>query len=109
LQRPPNHLFDNVPILKNLVIPESQHPKPLPCKPGGALCVVYPTLRVLTAVEFQDQALVKTDKVRDERAEGDLTAKLVGGETAVSQSTPDESLRVTLGLSKLAGSIAVHR
>ncbi len=47
------------------MIPEPQDMKPLRLEPGRPVGILKPTLGMLTAIDFNDHAPLKTDKIRD--------------------------------------------
>ena len=67
LQSPPNHLLDRIPILKDLVVPETQHVKCLPREPLRSRLVVRHLFRVLAAVEFDNQPTLQAHEVHNVR------------------------------------------
>jgi hypothetical protein len=92
------------------VIPKSQQPKSLICKPIGSALIVISLLRVLSAVELDDQATFKANKIRDVAAKGNLAAKFELCESSIAQAAPNESLGVGRCGAQLASAIqrAVH-
>jgi len=62
--------------------------------------------RMLSAVEFQDQLVLKTNEVRELRPEGELTTELVGRELPLAKPMPSESFGVGHFTSEFSTKIA---
>jgi hypothetical protein len=109
LQSPPDRFLDAVPFLEDIGVPEPQDAEASVLEPNGALGIVFPTLGVLTPIEFQDELAIEAHEIRDERADRHLPSKLEARETAISQPGPDEPFGLGEVLSEFAGAGALYR
>jgi hypothetical protein len=87
-------LFDGVNLAEDLIVPVPHDTKPLRLQPGIALGVGGNALRVMTAVQLNDQLLFKADKVNDIRPYGLLPPELVASKLASADVRPQRALSI---------------
>lgn len=85
-----------VQVFKNIVVPETEDAKALTLKVGGSDRVSHK--RMLTAVGFDDQSPIGTEKVDDVAIDFGLTAEFGTAKLSVSQVAP----KLALGLCRVA-------
>jgi hypothetical protein len=83
-----NSADDLIGIAKNLVVPEADHCKPDALKLSGPGRIQSLPLRVLSPVQFHDQAHLETTEIHDELANRLLTSKSQPQKPAFSQVHP---------------------
>ncbi len=86
IQLLPEQLFYSVTVFLHFVVPHAHDAEALCFESCGALGVVLSRFigGVLSAVEFENQPAIETNKVRDVIAKWYLTAELVSRETTTS-------------------------
>ena len=84
------------------MVPNAHDSESLFLQPSRTPIIVLALIRVLPPVELNNQATIEADKVRYERADAYLPAKLKGREAAISEFCPDQTFRVGLLLSQRA-------
>jgi hypothetical protein len=90
IQLHPDSCLHSIDIIEYLMIPESQHPKPLTLKPGSPLHVICDCnlLVMLSAIQFNNEATLITDEVHDVRPYKLLTPKLMAANPPVAKMPP---------------------
>jgi len=91
--------------LQHIIVPVTRDSEPLReqyCFP----CCVTVGIRVLTAIDFDDEALFETDKIKNKILKGNLPAKFGLREPAVSQQTSHFGFSVGRFATHLLGEIA---
>jgi hypothetical protein len=83
-------------ILEHLVVPESKHSVASRIKKRGAHLIFSRAVRMLGAIEFDNEASFDRAEVSEERPNRMLTAKLGAPHPAASQMSPENSFRVGL-------------
>jgi hypothetical protein len=82
-----NHRPHTVEILQDIVVPESDHSKSLALQISGSARVVF--WRVLTSVDLDDEAFLRTKKIDDLAVDFDLLAELKPIELSRAQDAPE--------------------
>ena len=75
LYRHPNRILYRVRICQNLIVPESNDSETFPLQPGSARGVIAFQFRVLPAVYFYDEFILKAYEVNNVGTYRDLSAK----------------------------------
>ena len=91
--------------MQYIIVPITRDSKPFTEQHCFPSCVT-PGICVLTAIDFDDQMFVETDKIKDKILKGNLPAKLELREPAVSQQSPHFSFSVRGFATHLLGEIA---
>ncbi len=94
VQAAPNQLVDCVFVFSQLVVPKSDDTISLFFQPTRALRIVFSLQRVLTAVQFQNQPLIKANEIHNVLSKRYLATEFELAETAVAQFRPKQSLSV---------------
>jgi hypothetical protein len=66
------------------VVPEAQYFETLRFNIACSVCIIRHTLGVLTTIGLNDQMFFQAHEVGNVRADGNLTAELVPGESTIS-------------------------
>src|SRR5712691_367174 len=85
-------------ILKDVIVPESKHPKTVTFQRGGALGVAHPVDRVLASIELDNKFGLGTAEICDVPADRMLTPKLEAEESTVTEARPQSLFGVGLAL-----------
>ncbi|MES2405488.1 MAG: hypothetical protein V4567_14305, partial [Pseudomonadota bacterium] len=80
---------------KDLVVPESKHPKSRRLERRGAAFVISALIEMLAAIEFDDQAVLQTNEIENVARHPVLAAKL-HAELCIAQVMPKQ--RFCIGL-----------
>jgi hypothetical protein len=84
------HSFE---VRQHFVIPESQHHKIIGAEPAITARIAG-RLRVLTAIDLDDDASLETDEISNEGPERHLPAELEVGKPAIAQCEPKLALGI---------------
>jgi len=84
-----NCFRDTVDVVENSVVVETQHLPTQSFKHAGSPNVPQRLMLMDRAVELDHQPGVKTDKVRDEPVNGDLSTKLEAAQPARPKNRPE--------------------
>src|SRR5262249_62176005 len=76
-----------------IVVPEPLHEKIVRCQPAISLLVVV-RVRVLAAIDFDDDASTEANEIADEWAERDLPSEFEASEAPITQSEPKLALGI---------------
>ncbi len=87
-------LEHRISLFQRIIIPKPDHPKALRLKICRPLGIAAGVLRMLPAVDFHYELLIKADKIGDVRRNRMLAPKLESAEVAVFQSQPKPQFRV---------------
>jgi hypothetical protein len=88
-----NDLFkDAINILGHIVVPETQNKITHCRKYLGSLNISIPANSVLSAIELNDQARIRTEEIDDEAVDRNLPPKFPAGEPPVTQTKPKDAL-----------------
>jgi hypothetical protein len=96
VQRIQDRIQDVIGPQERIVIPEPQH---APSGRRHQCCPSFVLRRpvyVLTTIEFDDQALLRTREIREIRSEGMLTAKLEAKDSSIAQMKPQPDFGIRL-------------
>ncbi len=74
-------------MAKNIVIPKSQYAIAMPAEPMISCSVTF-VLRMLAAIDFDNEAMLATNEIHDVRSGRSLPDKLAASECARSQAIP---------------------
>ncbi len=88
-------ICDRVSVGHHLAIPHTHGQKAIACKPGVS-DTISDRLRVLTAIEFNDQPGLETDEVQHVPLERNLALELQSVQSTGSQACPKPPLRIGL-------------
>ena len=94
----PQHALE---VAHNLMVPEPQDPKPLPCQPTVSESISS-ALQMLTAIDFEDNSSIETDEIYDIGADWDLAPELAA-QGLLTQVAPEKALGVGHFSSELTG------
>ena len=86
-------LDDRFSFLKNLIIPKPQNSKARRCKELGSLLIFSNCIRMLPAIQFNDQLLLQTDEIEHEIVERVLAAKF-DTELLAAQMLPKQAFGI---------------
>ena len=81
-------------LTQDVIIPETDHAKALGFEPGCSLRVARGTIRMLPAIQFDDEFLLEADEVHDIGRYRMLPAKFETGKVAISKELPKAQLCV---------------
>ena len=95
-------------MLQHVDIPETKHTITLPPQKVRAPLIVVAALKMLAAVEFDDQQGLRTDEVADIAADRNLTPEAEATDPAASQSVLQQMFCFGRRASERAGEV-VHR
>jgi hypothetical protein len=107
-QRPPDDLADYVQLATDFIVPKSQHTVAVRLQPARSRRVFLYPVRVLTAVDFDDQLALEADEVDNISPEDVLSPKFVAVELAQPQPAPEDPLGVGGVRSQQACELALH-
>jgi hypothetical protein len=105
-QQPLQLLFNGVPFLKHLMIPNTKHPKSLAVEPTRPFGVRFDLLRVLAAVKFEYQPSLQANEIDDVWSEYLLATELESADLPVPDSLPSARFRVRHVLPQVSGEVA---
>jgi hypothetical protein len=91
--------------LQHIIVPITRDSESLRDQYCFPRCVTL-GIRVLTAVDFDDETFFKTDKIKNKILEGSLPAKFELREPAISQQSPHLGFSVRRLTTHLLGEIA---
>jgi hypothetical protein len=80
---------DFVRLLKDLVVPKSQHAKALRCEPGRTSSIASNVRGVLAAIELDDETAFQAGKVGSVRTDRDLPAKAMTVDLLPTKACPE--------------------
>ena len=89
-----DHLQHAFQVLEDFGVPESENTKAPLFEPLGARLVLRFRLRVLSAIEFDDNARVIAGEIDDETAERHLSAKAQTIDLTAAQGGPEPLFRL---------------
>jgi hypothetical protein len=75
-------------VIKNLVVPEPQHPETTGFEIARSGAVMLLLFQVLTAIDLDNQLRIKAHKIDNEFVDFHLTAELVTATLAVTKEVP---------------------
>jgi hypothetical protein len=96
MQRCVKPVQNHAPLCQYFMVPEPQDAETLLFQPGGAPGICD-AVAMLAAIGFDDQSGVVAEEIGDERADGNLPAKLEGAEPPIAQHRPE----LAFGLGRL--------
>jgi len=76
------------------MIPEPYNSKPLGTEPLIALMIIIVLPAMLSAIQINDQSLLKANKINNIVSDGRLPAKLAAAQLAASDLPPENSLGI---------------
>lgn len=85
-------------VLEDVVVPEPDDAKSVRFEPCSSLGVGFGALSMLSAVDFDDEALAQGTEIDDVTTEGMLAAKPYASDLAPSNGPPE----ATLGVGKVS-------
>ena len=94
LQGHPDRLFHQIELHQRFSIGEAQHAKSIGCEPRIARSVVLHLLRVLRAVNLDDESLLSAPEVDDVGSEWHLPPELVAFEAPLSERPPEAAFGI---------------
>jgi hypothetical protein len=97
IQRHEDGAENVVRILKNIVVPKSQHPESESLQVVSATLVIGKLVEMLTSIDLDDDSALETDEIEDVASHAMLTAEL-HSELGVAQVPPQQCFRVRLRL-----------
>lgn len=103
-----NPIQNDTQILHYFGVPETQHAIPVQAKPVIPFFVSDFLLRVMTAIKFDDETLLETNEIGDERAHGLLSLELQAIHSIATESGPKQTFGIGHVGSKIFGSGDVH-
>ncbi len=80
-----DRLDDAIGVLQHVVVPEAQNTEPFVLKPKRALCIFLRALRMLAAIDFDDEPPLNAHEVGDVAPERRLASEAM----AVQLSEPE--------------------
>ena len=91
-----NGFANTIDVAQHIAIPEPEHTITVRVQIFGPQVVSRGVVRiiVLTAVDFDDQSLLMTGKVSEERPDGSLSSKMRACEGKAAQEAPQFAFRV---------------
>ena len=92
-------------LLQHVIVPVTRDSEPLREQYCFPHCVTL-GIRVLTAVDFNDETLFETDKIKNEILKGNLSAKFELREPSISEQSPHFGFSVRRFATHLLGEIA---
>jgi hypothetical protein len=95
-------LKHGIDLREHVVVPEAQDAEVPVVKPPSARCVLVPGLRVLAAVQFDDEPSLRACEVGDEWPNGVLAAEAQSMDLPATQPAPEQTLGIGHGLAQLA-------
>jgi hypothetical protein len=91
-----DRLHHSIELLQDVVVPEKKNGKSSAVEKLGSSDILVGRLGMLTAVEFDDQAMLHATEVGDERRDWVLTSKLRASALPSTQPLPEQTLGVGL-------------
>ncbi len=87
-----NPVQNIVGIAKDIVIPEPEHAPSLALQPGCS-AFIRMALRVLPAIDLDNQSVGDTGEIRDERTDRMLAAEFMLFQSAIAECFPEPAFR----------------
>jgi hypothetical protein len=108
LQFQADRLEHGIQVFEDEVVPEPHHPEALRVQPGRPVLVLRGPDGMLAPVQLDDQPALKTNEVRDVRADRGLPTELGFGDLIIAQAIPQATLGVGRLPSELVGKGVDH-
>jgi hypothetical protein len=100
---------DAVAIGEDGGVPEAQHPKALSLKVGGSALIIGGLIRMLSAIDLNDQGGVSAIEVDDVGAARNLALPPPATEAAITQRTPKARFGFCVLTTQTAGAVPLCR
>jgi hypothetical protein len=88
LERRQDHLQHAIRVLKHIVVPESEHKQTFSLEKRGASAVLRHLIRMLAAVQLNDQTALPAQEIADEWTNRHLAAEFETAEAPKPQMAP---------------------
>jgi len=95
-----NILQHRIQLRQHLIIPVTQHAKILRLEPGIALCIAINFIRMLPAINFNNQTRLQTDKIHYVATKLELPAEFITMHLPQSQTPPKFTLCICHGFAQ---------
>jgi hypothetical protein len=93
VQQRKQHGQHTLDVTQHIVVPEPLHEEIVRSQPAISLLVVL-RLRMLAAIDFDDETSTEANEVTDERAERNLPSEFEVNEAPITQSEPQLALGI---------------
>src|SRR5262249_5173495 len=103
-----NFFEHTVHITHHVVIPESKHEVTHRLQDSGSIRITFSVVIVLTTVKLHDQFGIRTEEIDDKTIDRRLPLELPSGQTAITQSQPQQSLCIRLLAAQSSSGVGVR-